>query len=399
MSICHNTSYQPVTQGIGQHVIQYLPIQHNIVGLVNKKKLTKTYLGFALYRALLRQAPLIPLPDDLATPRGPVNPIKHLIRRAFRRNTSVTSPRLVYPALKAGYQILGLLQSATSSSLESPNADHASILSFLRDRHDERSRSLAAKAIHPPYSRTPPKPHSGPWPGAEPLLVNVTPAPTAQNPNPKPVFAIPSRPRPASELGGSGRRRVPHIDLASDTPFLRTKKPQPTYLSHILRHRIRKRVQRLESVQTLYENDIPAAELEDNWEWMMGTMLLEQRSAEIRKERDGDNRRGNDTRSSIKSIEADAARGEFRNETFRQTVYVQGIIYTQNVLNREREEQVARADAMRRLIIEEEKLAKQEKAERDANRRKHWEAKMQELHGAMWKELFPNLDGEDSSSV
>ncbi|KAI1653274.1 hypothetical protein F4813DRAFT_274912 [Daldinia decipiens] len=354
---------------------------------------------FALYRALLRQAPLIPLPDDLATSRGPVSPIKHLIRRAFRRNTSVTSPRLVYPALKAGYQILGLLQSATSSSLESPNADHTSILSFLRDRHDERSRSLAAKAIHPPYSRTPPKPSSGPWPSAEPLLVNVTPAPTPQNPNPKPVFAIPSRPRPASELGGSGRRRIPHIDLASDIPFLRTKKPQPMYLSHILRHRIRKRVQRLENVQSLYENDIPAAELEDNWEWMMGAMLLEQRSARERGERDEGNRRDNDTRLNIRSIEADAARGEFRNETFRQTVYIQGIIYAQNVLNREREEQVARADAMRRLIVEEEKLAKQEKAERDANRRKQWESKMQELHGAMWKELFPNLDGEDSSSV
>ncbi|KAI0113459.1 hypothetical protein F4814DRAFT_347324 [Daldinia grandis] len=361
---------------------------------------------FALYRALLRQALFIPLPDDLATSRGPVNPIKHLIRRAFRRNTSVTSPRLVYPALKAGYKILGLLQSATSSSLESPNADHNSILSFLRSRHDERGRSLAAKAIHPPYSRTPPKPFSRPWPGAEPLLVNVTPAPTAQNPNPKPVFEIPSRPRPASELGGSGRRRVPHIDLASDTPFLRTKKPQPMYLSHILRHRIRKRVQRLDIVQSLYENDIPAAELEDNWEWMMGTMLLEQRSARVRggqNEGKGpmgkDNRRGDDTYLSVESIEADAARGEYRNETFRQIVYLQGIMYTQNVLNREREEQVARADAMRKLIVEEEKLAKQEKAERDANRRKQWEAKMQELHGAMWKELFPNLDGEDSSST
>ncbi|KAI0851181.1 hypothetical protein F5Y00DRAFT_230523 [Daldinia vernicosa] len=361
---------------------------------------------FALYRALLRQAPLIPLPDDLANSRGPVNPIKHLIRRAFRRNTSVTSPRLVYPALKAGYQILGLLKSASSSSLESPNADHTSILSFLRDRHDERSRSLAAKAIHPPYSRTPRKPSNGPWPAAEPLLVNVTPAPTAQNPNPKPVFEIPSRPRPASELGGSGRRRVPHIDLASDIPFLRTKKPQPMYLSHILRHRIRKRVQRLEMVQSFYDDDIPAAELEDNWEWMLGTMLLEQRATQERGEqyggnkvRDRDNSRGSDARLDVKTIEADAARGEFRNETFRQTVYLQGVIYTQNVLNREREEQVARADAMRRLIVEEEKLAKQEKAERDANRRKKWEAKMQELHGAMWKELFPDLDKEDSSSI
>ncbi|OTB10813.1 hypothetical protein K445DRAFT_36717, partial [Daldinia sp. EC12] len=191
---------------------------------------------FALYRTLLRQAPLIPLPDDLAVSRGPVHPIKHLIRRSFRRNTSITSPRLIFPALKAGYQILGLLKSATSS-------------------------------------RTPPKPSTRPRPDAEPLLVNVTPAPTPQNPNPRPVFDIPSRPRPASELGGSGRRRVPHIDLASDTPFLRIKKPQPAYLSHILRNRIKKRVQRLDLVQVFHEVDIPAAELEDDWEKMMATML------------------------------------------------------------------------------------------------------------------------------
>ncbi|KAI8964514.1 hypothetical protein F5Y11DRAFT_345449 [Daldinia sp. FL1419] len=365
-------------------------------------------LGFALYRALLRQAPLIPLPDDLATSRGPVHPIKHLIRRAFRRNTSITSPRLVYPALKAGYQILSLLQSATSSSLTSPNADHSSVLSFLRDRLDERNRSLAAKAIHPPYSRTPPKPSSRPWPTAEPLLVDVTPAPTARNPNPKPVYDIPSRPRPASELGGSGRRHVPHIDMASDIPFLRIKKPQPAYLSHILRSRVRKRAQRLDIVQSLYENEIPEAELEDEWEKMMGTMLSNQgQSVERRVEgnrpswvENKNNGSSNKIRFNKELAEAAAIRSDLQNnETYRQTIYMQGIMYTQDVLNREREHQVARADAMRRLIMEEAELAKQEKAERNANRRKRWEAKMQELHGEMWRQLFPNLEEENSSST
>ncbi|KAI1480955.1 hypothetical protein F4774DRAFT_65980 [Daldinia eschscholtzii] len=356
---------------------------------------------FALYRALLRQAPLIPLPDDLAVSRGPVHPIKHLIRRSFRRNTSITSPRLIFPALKAGYQILGLLKSATSSSVESPNADHSSIISFLRERLEERNRSIAAKAAHAPYSRTPPKPSTRPRPDAEPLLVNVTPAPTPQNPNPRPVFDIPSRPRPASELGGSGRRRVPHIDLASDTPFLRIKKPQPAYLSHILRNRIKKRVQRLDLVQVFHEVDIPAAELEDDWEKMMATMLWKQgRSAQEREIRKRGNRHNDGTHSNIQLAEAEAIQGEYqRNETFRNTIYHEGIMYTQEVLNREREEQVARADAMRRLIKEEEKLAKQEKAERAANRRKVWEAKMQELHGEMWKQLFPDLDKTDSSST
>ncbi|KAI1801321.1 hypothetical protein F4811DRAFT_464723 [Daldinia bambusicola] len=362
---------------------------------------------FALYRALLRQAPLIPLPDDLASSRGPVNPVKHLVRRAFRRNTSITSPRLVYPALKAGYQILALLKSATSSSLETPNPDHSSILSFLRDRLEERNRSLAAKATHAPYSRTPRPPSTRPRPDAEPLLVNVTPAPTPENPYPRPVYATPSRPRPAEELGGSGRRRVPHIDLASDTPFLRLKKPQPAYLSHILRNRIKKRVQRLELVQAFHEWDMPSAELEDEWEKMMGTMLLKHARAAQEKRRwnrdryrDGYNGRGDAALIDMELADAAAIESDHRKrQTFRQTVYAHGIIYTQDLLNREREDQVARADAMRKLIMEEAKLAKQEKEERDANRRKRWEEKMQELHGEMWKQLFPDLDKEDGLSA
>ncbi|KAI1473134.1 uncharacterized protein F4812DRAFT_40413 [Daldinia caldariorum] len=359
---------------------------------------------FALYRALLRQAPLIPLPDDLASSRGPVNPVKHLVRRAFRRNTSITSPRLIYPALKAGYQILALLKSATSSSLESSNADHSSILSFLRERLEERSRSLAAKAAHAPYSRTPRPPSTRPRPDAEPLLVNVTPAPTPQNPNPRPVYATPSRPRPLEELGGSGRRRVPHIDLASDIPFLRIKKPQPAFLSHILRNRIKKRVQRLELVQAFHEWDIPSAELEDEWEKMMGTMLLKHARSAREKRKwnrgDMDDGRGDDALLDMELAEAEAIQSDYRNhDTFRQTVYVQGIMYTQEALNRDREDQVARAEAMRKLIMEEAKLAEQEKAERDANRRKRWEEKMQELHGEMWRQLFPDLDKEDGLST
>ena len=64
-----------------------------------------TFLGIALYRALLQQVPKISLPDDVVSGAGAVNPIKHLIRKGFRRNRIDTSPRLVVPALQNGYKV------------------------------------------------------------------------------------------------------------------------------------------------------------------------------------------------------------------------------------------------------------------------------------------------------
>lgn len=63
---------------------------------------------FALYKALIQQALRVPLPDDvLKAPglEGPVHPIKHLIRKSFRRNKNDTSPRLVISALRNGYKV------------------------------------------------------------------------------------------------------------------------------------------------------------------------------------------------------------------------------------------------------------------------------------------------------
>jgi len=61
-------------------------------------------IGIALYRALLIQCPKIPLPDDIQF-SGPVNPIKHFIRKRFKKNAFHASPRIVVPALKTGYAV------------------------------------------------------------------------------------------------------------------------------------------------------------------------------------------------------------------------------------------------------------------------------------------------------
>ncbi len=47
----------------------------------------------------------MPLPDDIRAGAGAVNPIKHLIRKTFRRNRADTSVRLVTVALNNGYKV------------------------------------------------------------------------------------------------------------------------------------------------------------------------------------------------------------------------------------------------------------------------------------------------------
>ncbi|KAI0011547.1 hypothetical protein F4779DRAFT_637012 [Xylariaceae sp. FL0662B] len=336
----------------------------------------------ALYRALLQQAPRIPLPDDLATAWGPnTHPIKRVIRRAFRRNRNDTSPRLVYPALKAGYRILALLRAAQAP--QSP--DHASVLSFLRARQAERARTLAAQAAHPPHSRNPARPSTAPRPETVPLLVDVTPAPTPWEPAPPPRFETPHRPRPASALGGSGRRQVPRLDMAGDFPFLRLGKPQPRVLSRVLTQKIRGRVKRVYAALDLFDEGLVDAELEDEWEGLVADMLNPGRKPEPA-------RRWQKNGGAGKRARGPATWDDSWNEdTFLQVVKQHGVDFMNEYLTRERMTLVARADAMRRLIAQEKELAEQEKAQRNALRRQRWEAKMQALHGDGWRDLFPKL--------
>ncbi|CAJ2505722.1 Uu.00g131160.m01.CDS01 [Anthostomella pinea] len=350
---------------------------------------------FALYRALLRLAPQIQLPADLADGWKASNPITTHIQRAFRRNRPDTSPRLVYPALKAGYRFLALLTTAAHTAT---GPDHASIVTFLQSRLHERERTRAVKARikasraqHPnARPRT-----SAPRPGTRPLLVNTTPAPTASNPTPKPQYETPSRPLPASELGGSGRRQVPRLDMAgSDFPILRLTKPQPKLLSRVLTQKIGKRVGRARFVHELQEAGIEDAQLEDAWEKDVALLMRSERQQRRRRERRGqDNGNGNGEAEVMKQLAAEeqAIRSDMAADaTYNQGVWLYGIQYVSNLLNREREDQVARADAMRRLIAQETALAvaerEQRKAESHARRRARWEERMRKEDGEAWRE-------------
>ncbi|KAI0133868.1 hypothetical protein BJ170DRAFT_177424 [Xylariales sp. AK1849] len=339
----------------------------------------------ALYRALLALTPKISLPVSLSTAWGPKrDPIAHLIWRAFVRNRPDTSPRLVYPALRAGYRMLDTLSRAADP--ESP--EYASILSFLQERLKEREHTLAMKKIHPLNSRNPPKPSSAPNPKSVPLLVRTTPAPTSQNPNPKVSYAAAQRPRPRSDLPPGGRRHVPVLDMASDFPILRISKPQPRILSRVLTQKIRKRTERQAVLTRMYEEGLSEAEEEDAWERRI-VRLLKQEVLEkgARKRRiDGGGSEGRKFEVEHRELD-DSTAVAATNSGYQQTIWRHGISAIMDMLAKEREDSVARADAMRALVAEESALAQQEKKERAEERRKRWEAGMLDKHGQGWGKI------------
>ncbi|KAI1356042.1 hypothetical protein F5Y01DRAFT_115004 [Xylaria sp. FL0043] len=339
----------------------------------------------ALYRALLRLAPQIPLPDDLASGWGPgKNPIAIHIQRAFRRNVADTSPRIVYPALSAGYRMLSVLQDAAASP---SSQHHASIVTFLQSRLAERQRSLANRPPPPPsYNPKSDVPH----PDTLPLLLKVSPPPSPSNPDPTPVYTTPHRPRPQSELGGTGRRKIPRLDLASDIPFLRFTKPQPAVLSRVLRQKSEKRTWRTQTMTAMQAEELPEAQLEDEWESQMARLMIAEKGVKR------DNRSSGDSTHKEWQDEHDVGAGSRRDErSHAYTLEQHGVRALADLLTRERVKEVAIADAMRQLIIQEKALAAEEEARRHAERRAKWEAKMLELHGEGWRELFPNLEESD----
>ncbi|KAK0709968.1 hypothetical protein B0T26DRAFT_723651 [Lasiosphaeria miniovina] len=211
---------------------------------------------FALYRALLRQVPRVPLPDDVATGISPVNPIKWLVRSGFRRNQKETSPRLVISALRNGYRYLDLLTRAQNPSA---GPEHAQVLAFLRAN---QARVL------PLLNRTRRTKTSAPIPGTIPLLTRVR----GSDGRSDPVYVSTVRPRPLSEIKG-GIRRVPTMDESVGFPFLRLTKPQPSVLSRVLTQKsfsVRgAMVRRSELLQTI----IPDVQDEDRWEYSVRQML------------------------------------------------------------------------------------------------------------------------------
>lgn len=60
--------------------------------------------ALALYRALLRSANKIPLPEDVCSAKQSAE-VANVVRRRFSKNRPYTSFRLIYAAMAAGYKV------------------------------------------------------------------------------------------------------------------------------------------------------------------------------------------------------------------------------------------------------------------------------------------------------
>ncbi|KAL2194369.1 hypothetical protein P885DRAFT_43095 [Corynascus similis CBS 632.67] len=278
----------------------------------------------SLYRSLVRQCLRVPLPDELSTasPLGPANPIRTLIRNGFHRNKRDTSPRLIVSALKNGYRFLTLLSRAADTS----TPEHASVLKFLRE-NEARVLAVKAKAAKAAAKRI----STAPIPGRTPIITKVSAD------GEPPVYAPTGPPRPLSSFKG-GVRKPPTMAAATAVPFLRLKKPQPRFLERVIRQKVERRAKKGIRIMEMQSEGMQDANDEDVWERLVAKMLAENRQV------------GEEVNNN-------------RERTYRETLW-EAVTLTMESLNREREDSVARGKAMWQIVLAEQEMALKEEQER-----------------------------------
>ncbi|KAK4135039.1 hypothetical protein BT67DRAFT_378428 [Trichocladium antarcticum] len=280
---------------------------------------------FALYKSLLLQIPHVALPADVATTLGPTNPLKTLIRNAFRRNRRYNSPRLIVSALKNGYRALTLLSRAADPS----TAEHASVLSFLRTNQVRVQGVLARRAAEAAQEQ---QMSTAPREDRVRLLTRVSPAGAL------PVVYEPTRPpRPLAEIP-AGVRRPPTLCDTLGVPFLRLRKPQPRFLERVLRQKAQFRANAVERIGELQDGDLWQARMEDVWERAVARLVASERGGEV------EDREPATYEKTMKTVIAHYGRR----------------------LDVEKEDMIARAKAMWDIVLAEKALALEEEKERMA---------------------------------
>ncbi|KAL3476342.1 hypothetical protein BJX99DRAFT_227931 [Aspergillus californicus] len=220
---------------------------HRVV--VPKNSSAHRFACLTLYRALLRQCNK---PTETA-PQLAV--VQSHIRERFRRYRSLQSPSQCANSLKAGYQAFDLLYSASRGSKKDADLIDSIITEanmvkqgkqrLQADRANDQpepAAQLSARQIKKQENMRFQKASARPHPDKIPIL---------------------SRPRPVV----SGRRRVPHLANARGVPFLRINKPQPKFLSAIIKAKLDRRWKMIlrkdkMELETLFAND------EDQWDAM-----------------------------------------------------------------------------------------------------------------------------------
>ncbi|PYI12447.1 hypothetical protein BO78DRAFT_402364 [Aspergillus sclerotiicarbonarius CBS 121057] len=203
----------------------------------------------ALYRALLRQC--AKLPDAPVELRA----CKLHVQDRFNRYKTLQSPSQTANSLKAGYEALDLLYSASHGNRKDVRRIKTIISNYQLAKQQKAEWQRALAKARPPklvskrelkkrenrrYRELTAKRH----PDAEPIL---------------------SRPRPVV----SGKRQIPKLVNARGFPFLLFKKPQSKFLSAVLNSKLNRRWRRMERLKRL-EVELPMAMDEDAWDALTG---------------------------------------------------------------------------------------------------------------------------------
>ncbi|KAL5600922.1 hypothetical protein BROUX41_005758 [Berkeleyomyces rouxiae] len=278
----------------------------------------------ALYRLLCRQAEKIAVPKDfhlpllaseyseqrskdskLLVPSQERNPIRALITRQFRRNKHDTSPRLIHAALSSGYKFVDLLTKAQNSD----TSEHKQVVEYL--------------------ANNPPKPPKEPKvkPAPRPLLIKIP----SRTPGGMPSYVPAERPLPLSKL--KGKRGIPRLCATSHGfPFLRLGKPQSPILSNMLRYKsllYEERSQYMEAADDIMDDVIE----EDMWERLVEKLMVK---------------------------EGVGVPESTQNDLSYLNTLEDGEEFVKAQMDWERKDNINRANALMKLMLEEEKLAKAE---------------------------------------
>jgi hypothetical protein len=228
--------------------------------------------------------------------------------------------------------------------------EYASIHAFIRDLNHKKSDGLSRRALK---DKPPPPPSSAPNPNTIPLITRVSK-------RREPARYEPTiRPRPLSELGGSGIRRVPVLENANGTPFLRLTKPQPAIVSRVILQKTKHFTKLWEFWRHVEEVSRPEAQTEDRWESIL------QKHLGVRPDSPGKTR-------------------EFEEQMTQAAYDARGRII------KRRYDEHARGVALQKIVREERALAEKERTERRERRRREREA----LRGARGVSVLPESSVE-----
>ncbi|ERS96189.1 hypothetical protein HMPREF1624_07097 [Sporothrix schenckii ATCC 58251] len=330
---------------------------------------------FALYKALVKRARLVPLPDHVAyrTPDKPyVHPIHRFVRHSFQQNRADTSPRLVFVALNAGYKFIQLLDAARTP--ESPA--HKSIVSYLERRapptrppkalrgklerlEKERAKKERKAAREAGLDTTGDTDEFG-RPRHPPVIVRRL-VPNTEKVSHDGIRTqlyeyVPGAPsRPLSDIPGGVRPVPKFVTEATGIPFLRFGKPQPPILSRAIRLKGKKRRRRAQIASALIRDEMPFAGQEDTWEANLIRATMEEAAAR--------KAAGEPKSEAAATFLQDVA----EEPTYRSSIAV-SIAYLNAQLNVETADMLARARGLLGIVDRERALAEKEEKQRQAEK-------------------------------